>query len=62
MEFTSNLNLELNNVSNWLTSNGICINADKTKYMIFSYRKILHLTNIKIVSATIAETNNIKFF
>ena len=29
--------------------------------MIFSYRKRLHLTNIKIGSATIEETNNIKF-
>ena len=36
-------------------------NADKTKYMIFSYRELLHLTNIKIGSATIEETNNIKF-
>ena len=27
-------NHELNNVNNWLTSNHICINADKTKYMI----------------------------
>ena len=29
--------------------------------MIFSYRKLLHLTNIKIESATIEDTNNIKF-
>ena len=29
--------------------------------MIFSYRKLLHLTDIKIESATIEETNNIKF-
>ena len=55
------LNHELNNVNNWLTSNSICINADKTKYMIFSFRKLLHLTNIKMGSATIEETNNIKF-
>ena len=37
------------------------MHADKTKYMIFSYRKLLHLTNIKIGSATKEETNNIKF-
>ena len=61
LEFTLTLNHELNNVNNWLTSNRICINADKTKYMSFSYRKLLHLTNIKIASATIEETNNIKF-
>ena len=29
--------------------------------MSFSYRKRLHLTNIKIGSANIKETNNIKF-
>ena len=61
LEFTLTLNHELNNVNNWLTLNRICINADKTKYMISSYRKLLHLTNIEIVSATIEETNNIKF-
>ena len=32
LEFTLTLNHELNNVNNWLTSNHICINADKTKY------------------------------
>ena len=51
----------INNVNNWLTSNRICINANKTKYMIFSYSKLLHLTNSKIGSASIEETNNIKF-
>ena len=61
LEFTLTLNHELNNVNNWLTSNCICINGDNTKYMIFSYRKLLHLTNIKIGSATIEETNSIKF-
>ena len=60
-EFTLTLNHELNNVNNWLTSNRICIYTGKTKYMIFSHRKQLHLPNIKIGSATIEETNNIKF-
>ena len=50
LEFALTLNHELNN---WLTSNRICINADKTKYMIFSYRKLLHLRYIKIGSETI---------
>ena len=31
LEFTLTLNHELNNVNNWLTSNRICVNADKTK-------------------------------
>ena len=58
LEFTLTRNRELNNVNNWQTSNSICI---KTKYMVFSYRKLLYLTNIKIGSATIEETNNIIF-
>ena len=64
LEFTLTLNTELNNVNNWVTSKYvcICINDDKRKYMIFSYRKLLHLTNIKIGSVTTEETNNIKFF
>ena len=56
LKFTLTLYHELNNVNNWLTSNRICINVDKTKYMIFSYRKLLHLTNIIIGSAAIEET------
>ena len=55
------LNHELNNVNNWLTSKSICINADQIKYMIFSYRKLLHLTYIKIRYATTEETYYIKF-
>ena len=39
---------ELNNVNNWLTSNRICINADKTKYMIFSYRNYYILLILKV--------------
>ena len=33
LEFTLTLNHDLNNVNNWLTSNRISINADKTKYI-----------------------------
>ena len=42
LEFTLTLNHELNNVNNLLTLNSICINADKTKYIIFSYRKLFY--------------------
>ena len=38
IEISLTLNHELNNVNNSLTSNRICINPDKTKYMI-SHRK-----------------------
>ena len=62
VEFTLTLNYELINVNNWLTSNHICIYDYKTKYIIFLYRKLLNSTNIEIGSATVEETNNIKFF
>ena len=54
------LNHELNDVNYWFASNRIRINAAKTKYMIFSYKKLFHLTNIEIESATIDKINNIK--
>ena len=61
LEFTLTLNHDLNNVNNWLRSNRIYINTGKTKDIIFSYRKLLQLTNIKIASVTAGEINNIKF-
>ena len=33
------LNIELKCLNRWLKSNKICINADKTKYNLFSYNK-----------------------
>ena len=53
LEFTLTLYHELNNVNNWVTSNRISTIADKTKYMIFTCGKLLHLTNIKFGSVTI---------
>ena len=44
---------------NYTNENRSCINADNLSE-IFSYRKLLHLTNTKIGSANIAETINIK--
>ena len=35
-------------LSIWLVANKICINASKTKYMLFSYKKGVTLTLIKI--------------
>ena len=46
---------------NRLTSETICINADKAKYTRFSHRKQQHYSDIKIGSSTMEETNNIKF-
>ena len=48
--------MSLNNVNNWLTLNRICLNLDKIKYMISSYRKLLHLTNIVISKLIISNS------
>ena len=61
MEFTLTLNHELNNVNNWLTSNRICINWQNKIYDLLVQKIITFKTNLKIGSATIGETNNIKF-
>ena len=61
-ETISVINNELNNLNRWLVSNKISINTDKTKFIIFSYRKNLNFSPlIKIGGATIRSTNNIKF-
>ena len=46
---------------NWLISNKICINASKTKYVIFTYNKKINLPLIKIGKHKIKEANNTKF-
>ena len=69
MEFTLTLNHELNNIKNWITSHRICIDADKTQYMIYSHTKNydsylilkLDLQQQKKWNYFIEVTNNIKF-
>ena len=36
-----NLSLDLNNVSNWLTANGLFLNLKKTEYVVFGTRQRL---------------------
>ena len=61
------INVELRRVSNWLRSNRLSLNTDKTKYMIFSHKKfsaescpvfidgkpITHATSVKFLGLTI---------
>ena len=51
------INNELKCLNRWLKSNKISINADKTKYMLFSYNKNVNLQIIKIGSNKIKETS-----
>ena len=45
----------------WLKSNKISINADKTKYMLFSYNKNVNFPDISVCNNTINETSVTKF-
>ena len=45
---TETINCELSKVNRWLQCNKLCINEDKTKYIIFSYKRKVKLSEIKI--------------
>ena len=55
------INSELKCLDRWLKSNKISINADKTKYMLFSYNKNVNLPDISVGNNTINETSVTKF-
>ena len=55
------INSELKCLDRWLKSNKIIINADKTKYMPFSYNKNVNFTDISVGKNTINETSVTKF-
>ena len=55
------INDELFNVYNWLECNKLCINDEKTKYVLFSYKRKLKLPQIKIGPYEILEIDNTKF-
>ena len=56
------INKELITVNQWLLANKISINSDKTKFIIFSYRKRLNFSPlIRMAGVTIKRTESIKF-
>jgi len=60
-DIAGTINAELVNVNSWLKANKICINANKTKYILFTYRKNIVLPPILINNDRIGEVNHIKF-
>ena len=48
MDSAELINKELKCLNRWVKLNKISINADKTKYMLFSYNKNVNLLIIKI--------------
>ena len=55
------INSVLKCLDRWLKSNKISINADKTKYMLFSYNKNVSFPDISVGNNTINATSVTKF-
>ena len=62
IDFAELIKSKLKCLDRWLKSNKISINADKTKYMLFSYNKNANFPNINVGNNTINETSVTKFF
>ena len=56
------INSELKCLDRWLKSNKISINADTTKYILFSYNKNENFPDIRVGNNTINETSVTKNF
>ena len=61
MDSAELINSELKCLDRWLKSNKISINADKTKFMLFSYGKDVNFPDIGVGNNTINETSVTKF-
>jgi len=55
------INQELSKIHEWLLTNKISVNTDKTKYIIFSYRNSPTTAPIFLGNSQISETSDIKF-
>ena len=55
------INSELKCLARWPKSNKMNINADKTKYILFSYNKNINFADISVGNNTINETSVTKF-
>ena len=55
------LSVELNKVNKWLENNKIKINYDKTKFIIFNYRKSIDVNSLTIGNNQISRANAVKF-
>ena len=61
LSFNDTINLHLESVSLWLSSNKIAINIEKTKYMFFSFRNSINLGDIYIGGGLISSACSTKF-
>ena len=61
MDSTELINSELKCLDRWLKSNKISMNADKSKYMLFSYNKNVNFPDISVGNNIINETSVTQF-
>ena len=57
----NSLSVELSKINKWLENNKIKINYDKTKFIIFNYRKTIEVNSLKIGNNQITRANSVKF-
>jgi len=55
------INHELTNVVSWLNVNKLSVNSKKTKFMIFSYRKVPQVPNIILQTVPIEQVDHFNF-
>ena len=58
---SNTLNAELTQINDWLIKNKIQININKSKYILFSYRKNIFLPSIFFNQQLLTNTESIKF-
>ena len=61
LETADIINNSLNSTCDWLRANKISVNVDKTKYLLFSYKKLFTLPDIVLNDSIIQRTDRIKF-
>ena len=57
----SSINSELEKVCQWLVANRIKINVNKSKYVLFNYRRDVQLPHVTIGNELIERVDNVKF-
>ena len=62
MDSAELINSELKCLDRWMKSNKISINADKTRYMLFSYNKKVNFPDISVCNNTIINDTSVTKF
>ena len=63
LNLETNLNLELDKVSQWLYANKLSLNIEKTSFVVFHspQRRIAHKLNLRISNTSVKSDNQVKY-